>query len=188
MLASRRSGEVALSDAVAAPELAAQQPAGKEALVLEHSEKTFVAESERAKRLDEKAEKTIAAVSLVIGFHLVDINRLFLRGALALVLPTWIAVAGLGCLSTALLLAFLAMRVQNYAGCSEGMGLIEDLRENAIDADLAKLLIARMYLRARHQNWAVNNKKAGLLALSSWFLLVGFLLAVMSVAAFKLLK
>lgn len=157
----------------------------KEDLILQHSEKSFSAEEARTKELDDKAEKVVAAIAVVSGFHLVDVGRLAFAGSPQAVLSSWIAVSALAVLGVALVFTLLSRRVQDYVSYPRGLKLIDDLRCEGIDAEASKLLVGRMYLRAHDRNAALNDNRAKMLSMGGNLLVVGFLLAVASLIVLK---
>jgi hypothetical protein len=160
----------------------------KQDIILQQSEKFFSAEEARTQQLDEKAEKVIAAIVVVVGFHLVDINRLAFAGRPEVVLSSWIAAFALIILGAAIVFALVSRRVQAYVSYPRGLKLIDDLRDQAIDEEGSKLLIARMNLCAHDCNAQLNDTRAKLLSISGTMLVAGFLLAVASIAIVKIAK
>jgi len=146
----------------------------KEDIVLQHSEKAFLSEENRANYLENKAEKFIAAIVVIIGLHLVDINKLTFTGTCQTQLSSWFAAAALVAFGIAIVVALLSRRIENYLSYPRGKSLIDELSDSRIGDEESKLLIAHMYLRFHDQNARINDKRAKLLSLSGHFLVTGF--------------
>ena len=147
-------------------------------LIVQQSEKAFLQERARADKLIAAAEKYIAAVAVIIGFKLLDIENLSLTGSWQQIVHGWLTVLALLTLGTALLLTFWSMRVFKYYAFPRGTKLIDELKDPGISDEAAKIKVARMYLSAHDTNAQINDRRARLLSVSSALLVAGFLLTV----------
>lgn len=149
-------------------------------VVFEQSEKVFYDETQRAERMRDLAEKMIAAVAVVVGFQLIEIDSLLLVSTWQETLRAGLAICALTTLSTSLVLAFLGMQIGESYGPPRGMALINELKDSALTDDMAKIMIAKMYLEAYEINGGINDRRARRLVLGCTLLIVGFILAVAS--------
>jgi hypothetical protein len=155
-------------------------------IILNESEKAFLAETTRAEKLTDKAEKYLTAIALIIGFNLIDFDRITIDGATNEILSGVFAISGFVMLGAALVLALLTLRVLQYGSYPRGETLIDDLKDKEITDDMAKIKLAKMYLGARDKNAQTNDRRARLLSWSGTLLVVGFVLAVISQFAGKM--
>lgn len=151
---------------------------GKLDLIFDESAKAFYDEWERTERLRNLGEKVVAAVAVVVGFHLIEIENVALAGAWLETLRSWLAVCALLALGVSLVLALLSMRIGAFVGRPRGMTLIDELRDPEITDEAAKVKIAKMYLQATEINARINDRRGRLLLFSSVLLVMGFILGV----------
>lgn len=149
-------------------------------LILQESEKAFIQERIRADKLWGASEKLIGAVAVIMGFHLIEIDRLTLTGNWRQVAQGWLAICAIVALMLALFLALLSMQVQKYYSYPRGTTLIDDLKDDSITDQAAMIKIARMYLKAHDNNARINDKRARLVFYSLIMLVTGLLFAVFS--------
>ena len=152
----------------------------KQDIVLYHVEKAFSTEQTRLKNLDDKADKFIAAISVVMGFQLIDLKALTLKGTSEAVLSTWISIASLSALGFALAFELLARRVRNYGGYPRGTYIHDQVMDSDTNEEDAKLQVAAIYVKAHDQNALLSDGRARWLSICGWLLLIGFMLAVVS--------
>lgn len=155
-------------------------PDSKIDIILKESEKAFLAEATRKDKLTDKAEQYLAAVALIVGFNLIDFERVTLSGRANEVLSSLFAIGAFGMLGIVLILALLTLRVLEYASYPRGETLIDELKDEEITDNMARIKLAKMYLGAHNHNARINDKRAKLLSWSSVLLVVGFVLAVIS--------
>jgi hypothetical protein len=155
-------------------------------LILQESEKAFLAESERGKTLTEKAEKYIAAIGLVVGFQLININRSYLWSSWQSAISSSLAIVAFLTLGFSLVLALLSRRVYKYYSYPRGTTIIDELKNNEITDEAAKIKVAKMYFEAHDKNAEINDKRAKYLSIVGVLIVLGFVLAVASYAISKL--
>jgi hypothetical protein len=149
-------------------------------IIIPVCEKAFLAEDTRKKNLDDKADKFISAVAVVMGFQLLDPSHLTLVGIMHAAIYSWLAVCSLLTLGISLLLSLLSRRIQSYytyADSKEFEQLIHGKKYNENDV---KMEIFNMYCNARDNSAKCNDGRATLLVFSGYLLLIGFILAVAS--------
>ena len=122
----------------------------------------------------------MGAVAVIIGFQLIETDQLTLSGSWQQAVRGWLAVNALLALGISLVLTLLSMRVQKYYSYPRGTTLIDELKDDSITDQVAKIKIARMYLSAHDNNARINDKRAKLLSFSGAMLVAGLLLAVIS--------
>lgn len=149
-------------------------------LVFQESAKAFYDEWKRTERLRNLGEKLVAAVAIVVGFHLIEIETLVLAGAWQQAVRSWLALCALLALSISLALTFSGMRIGRFRGRPRGTTLIDAVKDEAVTDAMAKIKITKMYLDCRDTNAEVNDKRARLLLFSGTLLVAGFLLALAS--------
>ncbi|NWG08440.1 MAG: hypothetical protein HXY35_17315 [Chloroflexi bacterium] len=140
------------------------------------SEKAFQNEQERMKNLTDKSEKYVGAIAVIIGFQLLDIDKLKLSGNSACY--NWLAVIGLIFLGIAFVSAVISNRVQNYHSYPAGEKFLEILDDDKIDDASATTALTTMYLTALDINRSLNHNRAKLLSLSGNLIALGFTLIV----------
>jgi hypothetical protein len=146
-------------------------------------EKAFLAENERKKNLDDKADKFIAAVAVIIGFQLLDLKSVTFPELAQATLYSWLPIATLSALGISLFSALISRLFQNYHSYPRAPKfpqLTQMVDDPNIGEEEAKEAMAHMYLDAHQINAGSNDRKALYLFLSGTFLLIGFLLAVTS--------
>ena len=143
-------------------------------IILQESEKAFLAESERRDNLTSKAEKYISAGAVVMGFRFIDI-----QGAAQITFCMILAILSFILLGVSLFFSILGMQVRQYDSYPQGKKFALGLKED-ISTDMVKIEMIDMYLSAQDTNAHLNNKRAKRLSYSGIFLAIGFLLAVIS--------
>ncbi len=149
-------------------------------LIVHVSEEAFFQERARADKHSAAAEKFVGAVAVIIGFQLIKTDQLTLSGSWQQVVHGWLAIIALLALGISLVLTLLSMRVRNYYSYPRGTTLIDELKDDSITDQVAKIKIARMYLSAVDINARINDQRAKLLSFSGAMLFAGLLLAVIS--------
>ena len=149
-------------------------------LIMQESEKAFKAEVSRSETLTNKAEKYIAAVGLVVGFQLIDLNRLYFGSIWKQGLLDFLPLLAFFTLGAALVFALISRRVLNYLSYPRGETIINELKDNNINEDAAKIKIAKMYLTAHDKNAGINDQRAKYLSIVGVLIVIGFVLAVAS--------
>ena len=149
-------------------------------MVIQESEKAFLAEGARGERLTDKAEKYIAAVALVVGLQLIDLNRSGMWSNWKVGLSSLLAIVALLALCSSLVLALLSRRVRGYLSYPRGTVIIDELKDSNVTDDVAKVKFARMYLTAHDKNAEINDKRAKQLSIVGVVIVIGFMLAVAS--------
>lgn len=155
-------------------------------VVFEESVKAFYDQGKRTDRLRNLGEKLIAGVAVVVGFHLIEMDNLALVGGWEEKAGSWVAVCALLALSASLVLTLLSMRIGAFCGHPRGMVLIDELKDPDITDDMAKIMVAKMYLQAQDINGGINDRRSRLLSFSGTLLLTGFVLAVASYVMSKI--
>lgn len=156
--------------------------------IVNESEKAFLAEGARMERLTTKAEKYAGAIAVIIGLHLIDFNRIKLSGNSRELLYVGLAAGALISLGLAMGLTLLSVRIRNYRSYPVGMTLIDELKNEALTEDGAKMRIAGMYLKAHDANSRTNDRRAKLLSYGSVLMVFGFALAVATRLADSLIR
>jgi hypothetical protein len=151
--------------------------------VVQISEKAFLAESDRKKSLDDKADKFTSAIAVVLGFQLLDLKTVTFPGIAQATLYNWFSIATLTVLGVSLFFALISRRMQGYNSYPRGPKfpqLTQMLEDSSIKEEIAKSAMAHMYLEAHEINGHFNDRRARYLSYSGTLLLIGFLLAVSS--------
>jgi hypothetical protein len=135
------------------------------------------AEEEVKNRLSGGAEKYLAVIGLLVGFHLVEHQELSFSGGASHIACTVAAVLGWVLLFAALALVLWAMRVRDYPTYPQS----SEMKRVAASAteDAAKILAANVYLDLRDGILAVNEKRASTMRIAGIVLLAGFLMSVL---------
>jgi hypothetical protein len=133
-------------------------------------------EEEVKNRLSGGAEKYMAAIGLLVGFHLVEHQELTFSGGAVHIACTVAAALGWLLLFAALALVLWGMRVREYPTYPESSEM-KRMVASATD-DAAKLLAANVYLDLRDGILAVNEKRASIIRCAGMFLLAGFLMSI----------
>jgi len=155
-------------------------------LVYQVSEKAFNAERDREEVLTDKAEKYIAAVVIIIGFKLINLDNLDLFGSNGSMLSSWISFLSFIVLGISLVYSLLSRRIWPFQSYSRGESLIEELRSDHINDEMAKISVAKMYLHVRECNAKINDRRARMLSVSAVLMVVGFIMAVFGHMILKL--
>jgi hypothetical protein len=143
-------------------------------LILEEARIAFEAEQERTGRLSGGTEKQVGAAGLLVAANIMsfggELQPVTHGTAIQLV-----AMVGFG---ICLLLLLYSLRVRPYVAQSRENILLDELGPEEIDAEVAKVKIAKMYLSARELNAKINDKRAKELHIIGMILSGAFLLAV----------
>lgn len=134
------------------------------------------AEVEVMDRLTGKVEKYVAAIGVILGFHIVELGQFSFSGHAVRTAFSVAAVAGLGLLLVALVLALISMRVRAYPTFPKSCHL-QRLMEADVSDDQAKVSAAQAYLDLRDAILAVNEKRASSIRISGAMLAIGFLMS-----------
>lgn len=149
-------------------------------LILTESEKAFRQDLDRTKNLRQAAERLVAAVAVVMGFHLFELDKISFTGEPGQVLSGWLAVGALTTMVVSLFLSLLSMKVWNYLSYPRGKTILDELDDENVSDHDAKVKVALMYLTAYDHNAGINDKRAGLILFSTVILVLGLLLAASS--------
>jgi hypothetical protein len=147
--------------------------------VFQECEKAFLTEMRRTEHLTDRAERYIAVIVVVVGFKFVDIDNHALSGTHSQGLVNFLAIAGFVILGISLIQAIISRRVFGYLSYPRGDVLIEELKPDEINCDMAKIKVAKMYLNARECNAVINDGRAKTLSLCGVFIVAGFSLAAL---------
>jgi len=133
------------------------------------------AEEAAMDRLTDRADKYLATIGVLLGFHIVEPKPLTFSGDAAHIAFSAAAAAGLVLLIAALGLMLWSMRLRTYPTFSKTV----DLRElvKATSDESAKYSAAEFYLKLRDEILAINEKRASILKVAGMVLVAGFLLA-----------
>lgn len=168
------------------PDIGALLPIGsvdmsKQDTILSQCEKAFLLEVNRKHNLGNRAEKIVAAVAVVTGFASLDVvKKIDAIWAHPIQPATGMAMAAFICLGLSILLALTSERIQPYLAYPTENKLIDDLRDEQIDEEAAKLLFSMMYVRAHDRNSKINDRRAKIISASERLLIIGFALATSS--------
>ncbi len=146
-------------------------------IVFQECEKVFLAEGDRTKSLGGKAEKLIAAVGAIMGFKLIEIEKVIPLAHWQIVYLA-VSISAFVILGISLILALWSLSTRNYEGYPRGNELIDELKGQQITADMARGKIAGMYLLASENNASINDEKAKLLGFCVFLMVLGFALAI----------
>src|SRR5205085_7991336 len=127
-----------------------------------------------------KADKYAGAIAIVIGLHLIDLKQLTILGDGKDVAYLILAMFSLVTLGVSLCLALLSFRVRGYMSYPVGNTLIDELQDEKITDEAARIRVAKMYLNAHDANSYINDQRARLLSYSGILLVIGFSLAVVT--------
>ena len=150
------------------------------------SEKAYNSEIRRMDTLTDRADKFIAAVAIVAGFQLTQVENLDFTGGWIEQIPDWLTLLSLAILGIAILFAAASMNLREYYSYPLGEKLLEELKGDDVDNDSARVKVARMYLKWHDTNSRANDGRARYLTISGILLIVGFGLATLSFLLFKL--
>ena len=154
--------------------------------LLHFSAEAAKAESDVIAQLRGTAEKHMAAVGLILGFHLVEMKDLaFCDGGSKLVFSI-VSLAGVAILLVALGVALWSMRVRTYPTYPRTTDL-EGLRAENIGDEQAKSQLVDVYFALRDGIRDVNERRARLLRTSGALLILGFVASVIGQFGLKLL-
>ncbi len=142
-------------------------------VIKEAAEKAFDAERDRTDYHISKAEKFIAAITLVMAFQVHEAKDLVKETPFTV--PVCIS---LGLLALSLFFTLLAMRIRRFIGYSAGTELKELLEDQEADDQKAGQELADVLIEARDHNAGLNDRNATLLRIAGWLLLAGFLLVI----------
>jgi hypothetical protein len=145
----------------------------------------YRAEDQTMDRLSSKAEKYVAAVGAIFGFHIMELHGLAFRGFGVRTALSAIVLLGMALLLIALIASLLSMRLQTYATFPDSNVLAKRLDNRDTD-DQAKHAIALLYLDMRDHVRNVNEKRASTITTAGWALTLGFLLSLLGQLGLKL--
>ena len=137
----------------------------------------FQAEAEVMDRLSDRAEKYLAAIGVILGFHIIELGQFSFSGHAVRIACSIGAVVGLCLLLVALVMALISMRVRGYPTFPKSNYL--QLLAAAGTDDQAKRSAAKVYLDLRDAILAVNEKRASTVRISGGILAIGFLMSVL---------
>lgn len=158
-------------------------------LVLQESQRAFEVEWRRSESLTTKAEKYLVAVGLVIGFELIRLPPMLeLTSTMHVAVAGYLALISILMLFLSFLYCLISLRTRPYLAYPRGETLINELKEEAINDDDAKIKVAKMYIAARDKNASINDSRAILLTRAGIILTGAFVLAVTSYLAMSLIK
>jgi hypothetical protein len=149
-------------------------------LLLTESEKAFSSEADRRESLTQKAEKYIAASGAVTGIYLVGVDPSKLPDGWRRAWYLSLAMGALLVLAASLIAMLMTMRVREFSAYPRKMTLLEQLRPPEVTANVARIMMASMYLNAHETNASINDRRARLLKLGGILMTAGFALAVIS--------
>jgi len=143
------------------------------------------AEADAISQLRGTAEKYLTAISILLGFHIVEIKDLtFCDGASKSAFSV-VLLCGIILLLIAMAVAIWSMRVRVYPTYPKTDDLAP-LRATAT-SDAAREMIVDINLALRDGILAVNEHRAHLLAIAGWLLMLGFVASVAGQIGLKLL-
>lgn len=141
------------------------------------SSDAFRAETAVMDRLTSRAEKYIAAIGVILAFHVVEFPTLKFKAGTFQIVSLILVVVGLVFLAVALILALHSMRLQDYVTFSTSDKLCK-LDEATINDDVVKRSVALLYLDLRDQTLAKNQARARGIIAAGYCLLGGFVLSL----------
>jgi len=156
-------------------------------LILQESEKAYQQDRTRAKSLGKAAEKLIGAVAVIMGFHLIEIERLSLFGAWQPAIHGWFSIIALLALGSSLCLSLISMQTWKYYAYPRGTTLIDELKDDSVSDEGAKIKVSCMYLEAHDINAGINDKRARLVFASGLVLVSGLVLIVIGYVVGKVI-
>ena len=128
-------------------------------------------------RLSGKSDKCLAAIGVMLGFHIVEPGGLSFSGGVSHVAFSLVAAAGLGLLFGSLAMVLWSMRLRPYPTFSKTAEL-EKLAE-AVSEDSAKYSAAEFYLVLRDEILELNEKRASAIKVAGVILAAGFLMTAL---------
>ena len=146
-------------------------------IVKEVTEKAMAAESERTENLIGHAEKLIAGIIVVTGFHLLDLPTLLASSSPLVKALCYLALAALG---VSVLFGFYSLRLKGHASYPRGDKLWENLKSDDVSEIVAEQAVIQLLLKTREQNARLNDAKAGSLLWCGWLFAAGFLSVISS--------
>lgn len=146
-------------------------------IILEQCEKAFSAQTERGKRLTDKADKYVAAIGLIIGFQLLNLKKINFSEANIEIVSVIASILGFVGLVISIILAFISTTKLNYSSypnkrCQWNTKVFD---ENLVE-DTVKYNLSDMYIEASISNASINNRRSCELKWSGGFLIGGFIL------------
>jgi len=141
------------------------------------SSEALQAEEAVKDRLAGGAQKYLAVIGVILGFHVVELKELSFSGEAAHKAFLVAVLVGLGLLFVAMATVLWGMRVRRYPTFPRS----NDLQRvgTAATDDEAKSLAANVYLDLRDAIKAVNEKRASTLRIAGIILLAGFVVTVL---------
>ncbi len=152
--------------------------------LIDLSVRALQAESEVTAQHTDKAQKYIAAIGVILGFHVVEMKDLVFTGSTKLALSA-IVLAGIGVLLVAMWITLMSMRVRVYPTFPETQAL-DVLRSKATSERETKERILDVYLDIRDGILKVNQQRGRLLRMSGSLLMIGFFASVVGQMALKI--
>jgi len=149
-------------------------------VIYSESEKAHASEKNRYDKLSNKAEQYIASIAIIIGFNLIDLDRIVIGNSIDTKPINLFSIIAFLLLGIGLVLSLFALRIMNYSSYPRGEVLIDELKGEEINGDIAKIKIAKMYLSAFNENAKINDRRANLLSWVTLFIVSGFVFAVVS--------
>jgi hypothetical protein len=134
------------------------------------------AENEVTNSLTTKVEKYVAAIGVIMGFHIIEIQAPHFSGGAtsrACAVAVW---GGIIILLAALAALLLSMRVRNYPTFPDTANMM--LLASAETDDQASRSIAGVYLDLRDEVREVNQERAKRVRLGGWVLLAGYVISL----------
>jgi hypothetical protein len=142
------------------------------------------AEDQVRESLRAGAEKYLAAIGVILGFHIVEMGELRFSGPAARLGCSIGVVVGLALLFAAFVVALQSMRVREYPTYPATNDLL-GISEKDTD-DQAKRSVAKTYLDLRDGILEVNEKRASTVSLAGILLTLGFLISVLAQLGLKI--
>jgi hypothetical protein len=145
----------------------------KLSLIQEAAEKALGAEAERTVQLTRRAEKSAAAIVIVLGFQLLD-TKIMLESSSQI--ERILCYLSLAALVGALFCAFRGMGMRGYGGYPRGNKLWDNLQPENVSEAAAQEALVQMLLTTREQNARLNDGKGKMLEWCGRLLFAGILL------------
>jgi hypothetical protein len=144
----------------------------------------FRAENEVMDRLTDKAQKYVAAIGIILGFHVIEMQALSFKGPAARIGLSVGMAGGIALLLLALVASLMSMRVRCYPTFPES-GNLKRLATAATD-DQAKHSVAGIYLDLRDAVQKVNEKRASTIRIAGVMLTLGYLMSLLGQLGLRL--
>jgi hypothetical protein len=134
------------------------------------------AENDVIGRLSDRAEKYIAAVGVILAFHVTELPKLNFNAPIREAVSSALIVLGMMILGVALILAIFGMRLRGYPTYATSENL-RKLDARALDDEAVARSVAYLYLDMRDQILQTNQKRARGIVAAGYLLVCGFLLS-----------